>query len=47
MTTWNSLPDAYLSQRILFDVQEQGTKFSSRKILGNVDPGSHYDYIFF
>ena len=35
------------SQRIFFDVQVQGTKFLSRKILGNIDAERHYDYIFF
>ena len=33
MITWNSLPDVVKSQRIIFDVREQGTKFLSRKIL--------------
>ena len=32
---------------ILFDVQEQGTKFLSRKILENIDAGRQYDCIFF
>ena len=31
------------SQRILFDVQKQGTKFVPRKILGNIDVESKYD----
>ena len=35
MITWN------------FNVQEQGTKFLSRKILENIDAGRHYDCIFF
>ena len=34
MITWNSLPDVYkVNLTILFDVQEQGTKFLSIKIL--------------
>ena len=48
MITWNSLPDIFkLSQRILFNVQEQGTKFLSKKILENIDAGRHYDCISF
>ena len=45
--TWNSLPDILLCQRILFNVQEHGTKFLSGKILENIDAGRHYDCIFF
>ena len=45
MITWNSLYSRCIkSQRILFDVQKQGTKFVSRKILGNVDAESQYDF---
>ena len=40
MVTWNSLPDIF---KVIFDVQEQGTKFLSRKILENID----FDCIFF
>ena len=35
------------SQRILFDVQKQGTIFVSRKILVNIDAEHHNDYIYF
>ena len=35
------------SQRIIFNVQEQGTEFSSRKIYKNIDDGRRYDCIFF
>ena len=35
------------SQRILFNVQEQGTKFLSEKILENTDAGRYYYRIFF
>ena len=49
MITWNSLPDVFKvnCQCILFDVQEQGTKFLSRKIFENIDAGCYYDCIFF
>ena len=46
MITWNSLPDIF-KVNILFNVQEQGTKFSSGKIVENIDAGGHYDSIFF
>ena len=36
----------YLSQPILFDVQDKGTKFLSRKIFVNIDSERHFDYIF-
>ena len=45
MIRWNYLPD--VCQRILFDVQEQGTKFLSSKILGKIDAGRHYMVAFF
>ena len=35
------------SQRIIFGVQEQSTKFLSRKILVNIDAEGHYYYFFF
>ena len=47
MIIWNSLPDIFKSQRFLLNVQEQGTKFVSGKILKNIDAVSHYDCIFF
>ena len=35
-----------LRQCIIFIVQEQGTKFLFRKILGNIDAGRPFDCIF-
>ena len=34
------------SQPILFNVEEQGTKFLYGKILENTDAGRHYDRLF-
>ena len=47
MITWNSLPDIFkVNLYIIFNVQELGTEFLSRKILENIDAGRHYDCIF-
>ena len=35
------------NQRIIFDDQEQGTKFLSKKILVNFEPERHYHVIIF
>ena len=45
MITWNFLPISLLSFSI--DVEEQGKKFLSRKILVNIDVELHYDYFIF
>ena len=45
LTVWLRLVS--FSSQILFNVQEQGTKFLSGIILENIDAGGHYNYIFF
>ena len=48
MITLNSLPNVFkVTLSLIFDVQEQGTKFLSKKILRNIHAESHYDYLFF
>ena len=47
MITWNSLPDIFKVNVSGFNVQEQGTKFLSGKILENTDAGRHYFFFFF
>ena len=46
MMTYEILYLMYLRSLILCDVQEQGTKFWSRRILGNIHAERHYDYFF-